>query len=128
MNKEDFDIVFSIIYYNLEYYTIDLDTNNIYYVKKSKNETEETFFDLTVFAHKVQKIKKDFFYCTRFLQKETQDFFVKKININKKEFIKFIENKNIEKQEVNNILKKFNENDFYKIVADPQIPFYFTLF
>ncbi len=105
---------------NKQYLTVKKETDTIYYlVKKPKNQNFEDFYKIDLAADKVKRIKDNFFFCKRFLSNnEIEDFYLKKIEINEKDFFNFLQIRLKDKNELNFILKNYEKNEIYLVIAD----------
>jgi len=103
-----------------QYLTVSTEIDTIYYlVKKPKSQKVEEFYDIDLAADEIKEVKHNFFYCTRFLSnRAVENFYLKKIEINKSDFLKFLQNAVKNENELNFILKEFEENEIYLVIAD----------
>jgi len=115
-----YENIFCLLKSKKEYIVEKVDINTIYYlVKKPKNQTFKNFYDIDLAADEVKKVKDNFFYCIRYLSnKEIETFYLKKIEIDKNNFLKFLQNAVKDEKELNFILKEFEENEIYLVIAD----------
>ena len=121
MNVYNFDDLYYLLKNKKrEYLTIKEEIDTIYFlVKKQKNQNFEDFCKIDLAADEVKKIKDNFFYCKRFLSdNEVEEFYLKKVEVDENEFLNFIENNIKNLNELNIVLREFEENEVYLIIAD----------
>jgi len=105
---------------NREYVTTKYDLDEVcYLVKRAKNENLDDFYKYDLVVDEVKKVKEDFFYCKRILSNgEAEDFYLKKIKVDIDSFLNFVQENIDNINELNAILREFEENEIYLIIAD----------
>jgi len=105
---------------NREYVTTKMTIDQIcYLVKKHKDKNLDDFYKYDLVADVVKRVREDFFYCERILgNSEVEDFYLKKIEVDTDSFLNFVQNEIKDINELNFVLKEFEENEIYLIIAD----------